>query len=153
MKYSQKQAMWVSILIIALILSPIAENWASKPKDNFPLSYYPMFSKKRKATYGLYYFVGYDTTQKRHKISYKIAGTGGFNQVRRQIRKAARSDRAQAFTQKVAEKIANKKGYPYSNLVRIELVKGYYHLENYFLKKDTLPVHERKVAFYKIEKP
>ncbi len=152
MKYSQKQAVLVSVFIIALILSPIMENWASKPKDSFPLSYYPMFSKKRKATYGLYYFVGYDSAQNRYKIPYKIAGTGGFNQVRRQIKKEARSDRADVFTLKVAERIARKKGYPYSKLVRIELVKGYYHLENYFLKKDTLPVHERKLAFHKIER-
>ncbi len=152
MKYSQKQAVLVSVFIIALILSPIMENWASKPKDSFPLSYYPMFSKKRKATYGLYYFVGYDSVQNRYKIPYKIAGTGGFNQVRRQIKKEARSDRANAFTLKVAERIARKKGYPYSKLVRIELVKGYYHLENYFSKKDTLPVHERKLAFHKIER-
>ncbi len=152
MKYSQKQATLISIFIIALVLSPVIENWASKPKDNFPLSYYPMFSRERKATYGLYYFVGYDSAQNRYAIPYKAAGTGGFNQVRRQIKKAARSDRANAFTQKVAERIAKKKGYPYSNLARIELVKGYYHLEKYFLKKDTLPVHERKIAIHKIKR-
>jgi len=152
MQYSQNQALWISVFVIILILSPILENWASKPKDNFPLSYYPMFSKKRQATYGMYYFVGYDTAQNRYKISYKLAGTGGFNQVRRQIKKAARSDKAKAYTQEVAKRIANMKEYPYSELTRIELVKGYYHLENYFLKQDTLPVHERKVAFHKIKK-
>ncbi|GAA4271571.1 hypothetical protein U6A24_13375 [Aquimarina gracilis] len=152
MKYSQKQAMLISFTILALVLSPIVENWASKPKDNFPFSYYPMFSKKRKATYGVYYFVGYDTNQNRHIIPYKFAGTGGFNQVRRQIKKAARSNKASEYTQKVAERIALKNNYPYSQLERIELVKGYYHLEKYFSKKDTLPVHERKIAFYKIER-
>ncbi|WP_299438516.1 hypothetical protein [uncultured Aquimarina sp.] len=152
MQYSQNQAILTSVLVILLVLSPVIENWASKPKDNFPLSYYPMFSKKRQVTYGMYYFVGYDTAQNRYKISYKLAGTGGFNQVRRQIKKAARSDKAEAYTQEVAKRIANKKEYPYSELVRIELVKGYYHLENYFLKQDTLPVHERKVAFHKIKK-
>ncbi len=152
MIYSQKKATLISILIILLVLSPVVENWASKPKDNFPLSYYPMFSKKRKATYGLYYFVGYDSAQNRYKISYKIAGTGGFNQVRRQIRKAARSGRADIITQEVAERVVQKKGHPYSKLERIELVKGYYHLEKYFSKQDTLPVYERKLAYYKIEK-
>ncbi|MBQ4819291.1 hypothetical protein [Aquimarina sp. MMG016] len=152
MKYSQQQAILISISIIVLILSPILENWASKPNDNFPLSYYPMFSKKRNATYGLYYFVGYDSNQNRYKIPYKLAGTGGFNQVRRQIKKAARSDNAKVFTQKVAERIAAKKKYPYAKLKRIELVKGYYHLEKYFLKLDTLPVHERIVVHYKIER-
>ncbi len=152
MKYSQKQAIIISFIILGLVLSPIVENWSSKPKDSFPFSYYPMFSKKRKATYGVYYFVGYDMDQNRHIVSYKLAGTGGFNQVRRQIKKAARSDKALEFTQKVAERISQKKGLPYSELQRIELVKGYYHLEKYFLKQDTLPVHERKIALYKIER-
>ncbi len=137
---------------MTLVLLPVLENWASKPKDNFPFSYYPMFSKKRKATYGLYYFVGYDAYQNRYKVSYKLAGTGGFNQVRRQIKKAARSEKSDAFTKMVATQIAKKKGNPYAKLERIELVKGYYHLEKYFLKQDTLPVHERKIASHKIER-
>ncbi|MBW1299056.1 hypothetical protein [Aquimarina litoralis] len=152
MQYSQNQALWISIFVIVLILSPVLENWAKKPTDSFPLSYYPMFSKKRQATYGMYYFVGYDAAHNRYKISYKLAGTGGFNQVRRQITKAARSGKATEFTKEIAERIATKNEYPYSKMIRVELVKGYYHLENFFLKQDTLPVHERKVAFHKIKK-
>ncbi|AXT59652.1 hypothetical protein D1816_04535 [Aquimarina sp. AD10] len=152
MKYSKQQVVWISTIAIVLVLSPIIENWADKPKDSFPLSYYPMFSKKRNATYPIYHFVGYDSDQKRYIIPYTFAGTGGFNQVRRQIKKAAKSENAYQFTQKVAERISNKKGHPYSALERIELIKGYYHLENYFLKKDTLPVHERKIAIYKIQR-
>ena len=152
MQYSKKQAIIISIGIMVLVLSPVVENRARKPKDNFPLSYYPMFSKKRKATYGLYYLVGYDASQNRYKIPYQIAGTGGFNQVRRQIRNVARSSRAEAFTKQVAEKIAKKQHLPYSKLKHIELVKGYYHLENYFSKQDTLTVHERTVACHKIER-
>ncbi|SHI80546.1 hypothetical protein [Aquimarina spongiae] len=152
MKYSQKQVLVISVFVITLILSPVVENWAGKPKDNFPLSYYPMFSKKRKATYGVYYLIGYDQEQNRHIIPYQFAGTGGFNQVRRQIKKAAKSENAVSFTQKIAQKIAAKKQAPYSQLERIELVKGYYHLENYFSKLDTLPVHERTIACSKIKK-
>lgn len=151
MKYSQNQAILASVFTITLILSPVLENWAGKPKDNFPLSYYPMFSKKRNATYAVYYFVGYDSAENRHKISYKLAGTGGFNQVRRQIKKKARSSEAKAFTQQVAEQVTKMKHPPYSELERIELVKGYYHLENYFLKQDTLPLVEKKLANQIIE--
>lgn len=152
MKYSRNQAILASIFVIVLVLSPVTENWETRPKDSFPISYYPMFSKKRDATYGLYYFVGYDSVQNRYKIPYKLAGTGGFNQVRRQIKKKARSSKAEAFTQQVAERVAENKRLPYSGLVRIELVKGYYHLENYYLKQDTLPVSEKRLAFHIIEK-
>ncbi len=146
MKYSQKQAICASIIVVVLVLSPIWQNWASNPKDSFPLSYYPMFSKKREATYGVYYFVGYDTAKNRYTIPYKMAGTGGFNQVRRQIKKKARSSNAQAFTQQVAARIGKENRYPYNKLLHIELVKGYYHLENYFLQQDTLPVYEKTLA-------
>ncbi|MEM1135041.1 MAG: hypothetical protein AAGI07_04325 [Bacteroidota bacterium] len=152
MKYSQSSALVLSIIAILIVMSPIIENWKEKPEDSFPLSYYPMFSKKRKEVYSMYYFVGYDSQDNRHKIPYKIVGTGGFNQVRRQIRRAARSDNPEALTHKVVHNIAKRKDYPFTELVKIELVKGYYHLENYFLKNDTLPVRESFIASQLIEK-
>lgn len=151
MKYTQNQAIVGSMIILVFIMFPVVENWREKPKDSFPLSYYPMFSHKRGATYGVYYFVGYDSAENRYKIPYKLAGTGGFNQVRRQIKKKARSTRAKAFTQQVAERVTKQRDYPFNQLVRIELVKGYYHLENYFVKNDTLPTREYLISYHKIE--
>ncbi|TPN83002.1 hypothetical protein [Aquimarina algicola] len=152
MKYSQNQAILASVVVLGLLLSPVIQNWVNKPKDNFPLSYYPMFSMKRGVTYGVYHLVGYDEAQNRYHIPYRLTGTGGFNQVRRQIKKAARSENAAEFTKQVAQKIAKKKKEPYTKINRVELVRGYYHLENYFLKKDTLPVREKKIAHYNIKK-
>ena len=153
MKYSQKRATWFISFVMLLVLSPVVENWASKPKDNFPLSYYPMFSKKRKTTYSMYYLVGYDIHQNRYNIHYKLAGTGGFNQVRRQIQKAGRSNNPQIFIQQLAEQIAQKKRLPYIEMERVELVKGYYHLENFFKKLDTLPIMEKTIALQTIKRP
>lgn len=151
MNFSKTQALVFSIAIVLVVLSPIVQNWANNPKDSFPLSYYPMFAKKRTENYGLYYVVGLDTLGQRTRIPYKLAGTGGFNQVRRQINKARKTEGGIPFLQKVARNIAKKEPELYTTLVGLELIKGYYHLEGYFIKNDTLPVLERKIATFKIE--
>ena len=151
MKYSKTQALVFSIAITVVVLSPVAENWAKNPKDSFPLSYYPMFAKKRSENYGLYYVVGQDTLGQRTRIPYKLAGTGGFNQVRRQINKARKTEGGVPFLQKVASNLAKKEKDLYGKLMTLELVKGYYPLEGYFLNNDTIPVLERKIATHKIK--
>ena len=55
--------LWASLLSLALIgavLSPIRQNWRPKPHDSFPLSYFPMFSARRKAVESFYYLVARD---------------------------------------------------------------------------------------------
>ena len=151
MKLSKNQVAAVSLIVLALVLFPIKENWVADPKDSFPLSYYPMFSKKRDSTYGVYQVVGYDTTGTRVEIPYKLVGTGGFNQVRRQIKKAREKGRTVPFLKKAAAQIKKKDKALYQGLIRLELVKGYYHLENYFLKDDILPVLERNIGSLKVE--
>ena len=46
----------------------------------------------------MYYFVGYDSLQNRYKIPYKLIGTGGFNQVRRQLQKSARQGKGEQLS-------------------------------------------------------
>ncbi len=151
MKLSKTRAAVFSIAISAVVLSPIVQNWVEKPKDSFPLSYYPMFAKKRSENYGLHYVVGQDTLGRRTRIHYKLAGTGGFNQVRRQINKARKKQGGVPFLEKVANNLSKKESDLYGRLVSLELVKGYYPLEGYFLNNDTIPVLERKIATYKIK--
>lgn len=136
-------AIAISIVIMLAVLWPIKENWARKPKDNFPLSYYPMFSKKRNATYSVDHIIGFDILGNRYNIPYKLIGTGGFNQVRRQVRKYARDGKGDLLLQKVAANILKSNLEPYRNLVKIELVKGKYHLEEYFMDQNKKPVKEK----------
>jgi hypothetical protein len=152
MRYTKRQTVIVGSILLSLVMCPIVQNWTKKPVDSFPLSYYPMFSKKRGETYGLYYVMAYDSLGTKKRLPYHIAGTGGFNQVRRQINKAHKIDGGRPFLKKVGKRLAKKDKSLYERLVKIELVKGYYHLENYFLRNDTLPLLERKIASYQIEK-
>ncbi|PRX54952.1 hypothetical protein [Flagellimonas meridianipacifica] len=151
MKYTRRQAAIFSIVALGIVLSPIVQNWVKTPTDSFPFSYYPMFSKKRGATYGLYYVVTYDSLGHKEHLPYRLAGTGGFNQVRRQINKAHRNDGGMTFLKRVEKRLVKKDRAYYHGLTRIELVKGYYHLENYFLNNDTLPLLERNIATLKIK--
>ena len=141
-----------SVVIIVAILWPVRQNWKENPKDEFPFSYYPMFSHKRKATHSLPYFVGYDASGERYRIPYKYAGTGGFNQVRKQINKRARQGDVDELTKKVATRLARSKKAPYNQLVRVEMVRGKYHLDDFFLSEDKLPIKETVYSYQNIEK-
>src|SRR5262245_49850109 len=82
----KRRAALLSLLMIGAVLWPIQENLRAKPRDNFPLSYYPMFSNKREAVETFYYMVGRDAKGTRYQIPYRSIGDGGGNQIRRQLR-------------------------------------------------------------------
>src|SRR5437899_5464915 len=90
----KRTAVLVSFAMIAAVLWPVRQNWRTNPKDNFPLSYYPMFSAKRRPVEIFYYLVGHDQAGKRYYIPHFFAGDGGHNAVRRQIAKMVRENRA-----------------------------------------------------------
>lgn len=152
-KNQKTVAVIFSIVLLGLMLSPVVENWRNLPKDNFPLSYYPMFSKKRESTYTLRYLVGYDSAQQRYHIPYHYIGNGGFNQVRRQINKQCKNGKSKKLAKKVARRLAKTKDVPFANLERVEVVKGTYDFETYFSKGDKTPLSEKVLSTQNIVKP
>ncbi len=149
---SKLVALVFSIMMILAVIWPVRQNWQENPKDDFPLSYYPMFSHQRKATHSLPYFVGYDTYGSRYYIPYKYLGTGGFNQVRRQINKHARRGDVEKLTEKVAKRLARCRDAPFDKLVRVEMVRGRFHLDDYFLSDNKLPVRETVYSHQNIKR-
>lgn len=150
---SKPMALSFSLLISATLLWPVKENWQPKPQDDFPLSYYPMFSHKRKATYAMPYLLGYDAQQNRHLIPYRYVGTGGFNQVRRQMRKMVRQDQGDLLLGQVVENLKETRREPYNQLVKVALVKGKYHLDDYFLHEQTVPLEEIILSAQTLQQP
>src|SRR2546430_17509043 len=67
----------VGFLVMGATVAPVEQNWRPHPKDNFPFSYYPMFSEKRGEIYAVSYIVGLDVHGNRHLISHRLAGSGG----------------------------------------------------------------------------
>ena len=151
MKHAKLIAGLFSAAVILAILWPVTENWQESPKDEFPLSYYPMFSHKRKATYAFYYLIGRDSAGRRHTIPYRYCGTGGFNQVRRQVRKKGKNGHANELTLQVAERLRRCKTAPWNTLTQVALVKGRYHLEDYFVSDQKLPLSEKVYSQQTIE--
>lgn len=142
-----------SLLLLGALLWPVRQNWQEKPKDNFPFSYYPMFSQKRNSTYEVSYLVGYDAAQQRHIIPYTFAGSGGLNQVRRQINKEVRKGRGEKLAARVARRVNKSKVAPYAQLECLEVVTGEYHLENYFINGDKAPILEKVAGSKNIVEP
>lgn len=151
-KFKARAALF-SIMLLGIVLSPILENWRAQPQDSFPLSYYPMFSKKREATYTLRYLVGYDSAQSRYHIPYRYIGNGGFNQVRRQINKQCKRGKSKKLARKVARRLSKCQEAPFNQLDRVEVVKGTYHFATYFEKGDKRPLEEKVLCTQKILEP
>lgn len=110
-------------LALLALLSPAIENWAATPRDSFPLSYYPMFSLRRDASFSGDTIVAYDGAGARTLVPYRFAGTGGFNQVRRQIRAKVKDGRAGDVCRKVARRIA-RSGLGAAHPVEVRVIRA-----------------------------
>lgn len=146
MPYPKPIAALLSVALLLLVASPVRENLKAQPKDGFPLSYYPMFSLKRDTHYTVRHVVGYDHRGQAHVIPYKLLGTGGFNQVRRQVNKRCKQGKAHKLARSAAKRIARQTEAPYTDLVYVEVIKGDFHLDSFFLTHDRTPVRTKVLA-------
>jgi len=126
------RAALLSLALIGAVLWPIQQNWRKNPRDNFPLSYYPMFNAKREAVETFYYVLGSDEQGKRYQIPHRMIGEGGNNQVRRQLRKIINEGRAPALAQSVAKKVARNQNEPWSRIVTVQVCRGNYAVDDFF---------------------
>jgi hypothetical protein len=147
----QLRASVVSALLLLLVLAPVARNWQRKPKDDFPLSHYPMFSKDRQGKASVTYLLGIDRAGNRHFISYHLAGTGGFNQVRKQIGKRSRRE-PQALCRQVAAAVARRRRGPESMLDTVKVVEGHFAFDRFFAG-DEMPQREQALCACPVERP
>lgn len=146
MIHTPRGALCFGLLIIGAVLWPLQENWSSSPRDDFPLSYYPMFTKKRMPTHTLPYFVGYDEQGRAYHIPPSYIGEGGFNQVRRQLNKQVRKRKYHKVTRRVAARLARAGEAPYNRLRRVELKRGTYEYDSFFLSPYPRPLRERTLS-------
>src|ERR1051326_6890547 len=135
-------AVVLSVAMVGAVLWPIQQNWRENPRDNFPLSYYPMFSARREAVETFYYLVGHDARGARHYIRYKLIGSGGGNQVRRQLRKIINDGRAPELARAVAKRLARQKNSPWSDIVSVSVCKGKFAVDDFFHGRKE-PVQEQ----------
>jgi len=130
-----------SLAMVGAVLVPLIENWREKPKDSFPLSYYPMFSAKRPKRVKLTYLVGFDAAGARYTLPYAYAGSGGLNQVRRQIVRAVADGRADVLCAHVAAQVAHVQPVTPTEVITVQVVSGSYRLKDFLAGKKE-PVSE-----------
>jgi hypothetical protein len=135
----------VSVLTVGAVLWPLARNWSREPEDGFPLSHYPMFSARRPKEAVVNYLVGLDARGGRRLLPYTLAGTGGLNQVRRQINRAVREGRAEALCRSVASAVAERND-EFGEVAIVQVVTGRYRLVGYFAGEKE-PVSEKVRAY------
>jgi hypothetical protein len=130
----------LSIAILATVLFPIVQNWQETPQDDFPLSYYPMFSFEKSDRQRVTYLVVYDKASHRFLLPYWYAGTGGMNQVRRQITKIVDRGDASRLCRSVAARVAKSEDLP-SGMKEVEIVTGSFQMTRFFAG-DRTPLSE-----------
>ena len=141
-----------SLLLAGATLAPIAEHLREKPRDNFPLSYYPMFTSRRGEVEEVVYIEGLDVRGEGRPLSYKLAGAGGLNQARRQIRRIVRDGWADSLCRAVAEKVARGGKRSLADVAEVRVVTGGYNLASYFSGESKSPVSEVVHASARVER-
>lgn len=136
----------VSLIVCAVVFSPVRQNWSDPPVDDFPLSWFPMFSAPRPALEAPEYVIGVDAAGKRYKVGQTWWTSGGFNQGSSQLR-AIRKRGSKAlgpFCERVAKKIAERKS-SLDPVVEVQVMHGRYSRERWFRDGDPTPESERMV--------
>lgn len=131
-------ALGFSAALIAAVLWPVRENWREEPRD--PLSYYPMFTAKRRRRVRETYLLGRTADGGRRALHYRLAGSGGLNLSRRQMRRMAGADRGEEVCRLAARNIVKRDVH--RDVVRVQLVTGQYVLKEYF-SGNREPLKER----------
>jgi len=142
----------VSVAFLIAVLFPIFQNWRERPKDSFPLSYYPMFTASRGDVTRITYLVGVDAEGKQQPLHYTFVGKGGLNQVRRQINRLKDEGRADKLCEDVAKKVAGRKSKRYRNLVEVRVVTGQFNFNDYYVAGNKQPMKERVHATCSVER-
>ena len=147
----KRAAAVLSAAAVAVVLSPIVENWRKPPHDGFPLSYYPMFSHRRSPVTSPKYIVGFDGAGERYVLPFADFAPGGMNQVRKNLSKVTNAGEAHRLCEQVADQVAGRDDEPYRRVVWLQIVEGWYDMAAYFAG-DKTPQREQSYAFCFVER-
>jgi hypothetical protein len=121
-------------VLLGAVLWPLRQHArpAAQRVDGFPLSYYPMFSKRRRQHAIVVYAVGVDVDGERRRLRHSLLGSGGLNQVRRQLyRMALIQNRPAELATALAERLAAEPAC--ADLVTVQVVRGEFDLDECLL--------------------
>lgn len=128
--------------------SPLAVRRKKVERDSFPVSTYPMFSADRNGKVTVPHVIGLTATGQRRPLHYRHYGTGGLNQVRKQIARAIRHGAADDVAQRYADSLAASKRAKDRQIVTVVVVRSRFRFADYFDQHtpDTTPLRETQHA-------
>ena len=130
----------LSVVVMSVVLFPVTQNWVELPRDDFPFSYYPMFSFEKGDRQRVTYLVAYDGAGARLLLPYWYAGAGGLNQVRRQMNKQLERGQATRLCRNVASRVARAVDLP-AGIHTVEITTGTFFMTQFFAG-DRTPASE-----------
>lgn len=138
----------VSLLVCGTVLSPVTEGFKDKPRDDFPLSWYPMFARPRAAEETPVYVVAVDAEGARHKVPQTYWTSGGFNQGATQLLTARRegASKLEPLCVRIAERVGQSRRKEYRDTVEVRILRGHYSREKFFRDGDTSPLREKTLT-------
>ncbi|MCP3982311.1 MAG: hypothetical protein GY716_23665 [bacterium] len=140
----------LSAAVLLAVISPIGQNWKDRPRDGFPLSHYPMFSKQRADESSVTHLVGIDADGRARPLHAGLTGlSGGMNQSRKQIRRIARAGKAPLLCREAAARVAESSVTEQARIREIRVITGSYRLSEYF-RGQRQPVTETVHAVCRI---
>lgn len=122
----------LSLLLLGAVAWPVNENFQDKPRDDFPFSYYPMFTNDRGEAMSVNHLVGITADGREIPVSYHRAGDGGFNQVRRQINRYVREDNTRELIEHVADDLAASTRRAEVEVEQVQIVRSRFRFDDYF---------------------
>lgn len=134
MSWTKPLAYSAGAALVAVVGSPVRQNLRPlrERADDFPLSYYPMFSAKRGRTGVVHHLVGIDEDGGEHILPHTLLGAGGLNQVRRQIAARVRQGRADLVAEAAGRALAEAEQARYRRIVRVQVVTSKHRYDDYF---------------------
>ncbi|MES2638361.1 MAG: hypothetical protein V4850_02735 [Myxococcota bacterium] len=134
----------VSLLVCGVVLSPVRQGYVEAPKDDFPLSWFPMFARPRAEEETPVYVVAVDPAGARHKVPQTYWTSGGFNQGATQLLSARRAGKAALvpLCERIAKKVGQSRREEYAQAVNVQILRGRFSRESYFRDGDTTPISE-----------
>jgi hypothetical protein len=129
----RRGATLLAAVMLGAVLYPLRQYLRpeGQRKDGFPLSFYPMFSAKRRETVRVNYGIGIDADGNRRYLPHGVLGVGGLNQIRRQLNRVVREDRIEPYAEVIAARVALRPDL--ADVVRIEIVTGEFNIDECFL--------------------
>ena len=140
-------ATFLSVTVLAIMLSSVVQNWRERPQDSFPNSYFPMFTAERNDLHTEHYVTGWDAEGNRTTIHYNnIAPGGSLVRIRREtVATMVRRGRAAQLCRDVSQRIVERNPRALKSLVTLDVVTGTFSLSEY-LRGNKAPVAEKTHA-------